>query len=166
MIYVTHDQVEALTFAEKVVVMYEGLVVQVGTPVELFNHPRHTFVGYFIGSPGMNVLPCAIDNGRPVFYNNQLEITASVKSGLSGKLEVGIRPEFIEFADDGIPVCIEKVEDLGRYQVLTVQHEKEIIKMVLEEDQVIPSENPRIQFDPDHTRIYCDDWVVEEAVNE
>ena len=58
MIYVTHDQVEALTFADRVVVMYDGSIVQVGTPVELFNKPNHTFVGYFIGSPGMNFLGC------------------------------------------------------------------------------------------------------------
>jgi glycerol transport system ATP-binding protein len=63
MIYVTHDQTEALTFADKVVVMYEGEVVQIGTPEELFNEPAHTFVGYFIGSPGMNVIPCEI-NGK------------------------------------------------------------------------------------------------------
>ncbi|MEP0508681.1 MAG: ABC transporter ATP-binding protein, partial [Aurantimonas coralicida] len=53
MVYVTHDQTEALTFADKVVVMYEGEVVQIGTPEELFERPQHTFVGYFIGSPGM-----------------------------------------------------------------------------------------------------------------
>ena len=64
MVYVTHDQTEALTFAERVVVMYDGEVVQIGTPAELFERPRHTFVGYFIGSPGMNVLP--VDGGgRP-----------------------------------------------------------------------------------------------------
>ncbi len=166
MIYVTHDQVEALTFAEKVVVMYEGTVVQVGTPVELFNRPRHTFVGYFIGSPGMNILPCTIDDGQPVFGTNPLPVQSRIKNELSGKLEVGIRPEFVEFAADGIPVIIEKVEDLGRYQVLTLAHESETIKMVMREDQLIPSENPRIQFDPGHTQVYCDDWVVEEAVNE
>ena len=114
MIYVTHDQVEALTFADKVVVMYDGTVVQVGTPVELFNRPQHTFVGYFIGSPGMNVLPCTIDKGQPVFLNNLLQTSSPLSSDLNGKLEVGIRPEFVDFADDGIPVNIEKVEDLGR----------------------------------------------------
>jgi len=60
-IYVTHDQVEALTFADKVVVMYEGEIVQSGTPQELFENPEHTFVGYFIGSPGMNFLKCTLD---------------------------------------------------------------------------------------------------------
>ena len=166
MIYVTHDQVEALTFAEKVVVMYEGTVVQVGTPVDLFNHPRHTFVGYFIGSPGMNILPCTIDDGQPVFGTSLLPISSRIKGDPRGKVEVGIRPEFVDFAAEGIPVHIEKVEDLGRYQVLTLTHESEVIKMVMREDQVIPTENPRIQFDPDHTKVYCDDWVVEEAVNE
>ena len=57
MIYVTHDQIEALTFADKVVVMNDGKAVQIGTPAELFERPEHTFVGYFIGSPGMNLLP-------------------------------------------------------------------------------------------------------------
>ena len=61
LVYVTHDQNEALTFAEKVVVMYEGEVVQLGTPQELFERPAHRFVGYFIGSPGMNFLPCRLD---------------------------------------------------------------------------------------------------------
>ena len=60
MIYVTHDQTEALTFADQVVVMHEGQIVQTGTPVELFEKPKHTFVGHFIGSPGMNILPSDI----------------------------------------------------------------------------------------------------------
>ena len=64
MIYVTHDQIEALTFADEVVVMHEGQIVQTGTPVELFEKPKHTFVGHFIGSPGMNILPCKIENGQ------------------------------------------------------------------------------------------------------
>ena len=61
LIYVTHDQVEALTFAEQVMVMFEGEIVQIGTPQDLFENPEHTFVGYFIGSPGMNFLPCTIE---------------------------------------------------------------------------------------------------------
>jgi glycerol transport system ATP-binding protein len=160
MIYVTHDQVEALTFADKVVVMFDGTVVQVGTPVELFNHPNHTFVGYFIGSPGMNVLPCTLDDGQPVFHNHLLSTTYPARAGLEGKLEVGVRPEFVRFADEGIPVEIEKVEDLGRYQVVTALHEAEKIKMLVSEDEPIPSESPKISFDPEFTRIYHNDWFV------
>ena len=74
MIYVTHDQTEALTFAEKVVVMHDGRVVQVGSPVELFERPRHTFVGHFIGSPGMNVLPCEISAGGIHFAGRQVDV--------------------------------------------------------------------------------------------
>ena len=70
LIYVTHDQVEALTFAEQVVVMYQGSVVQVGTPRELFERPAHTFVSYFIGSPGMNLLEVSLD-GNATLLNGQ-----------------------------------------------------------------------------------------------
>ena len=161
MIYVTHDQVEALTFADKVVVMYDGGVVQVGTPVELFNRPKHTFVGYFIGSPGMNILPCGLDNGLPVFANQRLASSYGGAGDSGGKLEIGIRPEFVSFADDGIPVAIDKVEDLGRYQVVTVSHEAEKIKMVIGEDHSVPSENAKIAFNPDHLHLYRDDWAVE-----
>ena len=84
-----------------------------------------------------------------------------VDTDLSGKLEIGIRPEFVSFSDDGIPVAIEKIEDLGRYQVVTVRHESEQIKMLISEDEPIPAESPMISFDPDNLRIYCDDWAVE-----
>jgi glycerol transport system ATP-binding protein len=162
MIYVTHDQVEALTFADKVVVMYDGTVVQVGTPVELFNQPNHTFVGYFIGSPGMNVLPCSLDGGKPVFHGHRLDTNHPAGGDLGGKLEIGVRPEFVRFADHGIPVRIDKVEDLGRYQVVTAVHEADTIKMVVGEDERVPSANAQIAFDPEFTRIYHDDWVVGE----
>ena len=161
MIYVTHDQVEALTFADKVVVMHDGSVVQVGTPVELFNRPRHTFVGYFIGSPGMNVLPCSIDQGQPVFANNLLSSGYPAIAVSGGKLEIGIRPEFVRFSDAGIPVTIEKVEDLGRYQIVTVTHAEEQIKMLVAEDQSIPADSPKIEFDPDNLHVYRDDWLME-----
>ena len=71
-VYVTHDQTEALTFANEVVVMYEGQVVQIGTPEELFSKPRHTFVGHFIGSPGMNLLPCEWNDGGEVFAGHRI----------------------------------------------------------------------------------------------
>ena len=162
MIYVTHDQTEALTFADHVVVMYEGTVVQVGTPVELFECPAHTFVGHFIGSPGMNILPCEIDNGKSSFAGNRVQTASSkLPATPAGKLEIGVRPEFVYFDDDGIPVTITKVDDLGRYQIVVAQHDNNTIKMIVAEDIQIPSENPRIAFTPKHTRIYADDWVVD-----
>lgn len=162
MIYVTHDQTEALTFADHVVVMYDGTVVQVGTPVELFECPAHTFVGHFIGSPGMNILPCEINNGKSSFAGNLVQTASSkLPATPAGKLEIGVRPEFVYFEDDGIPVTITKVDDLGRYQIVVVQHNNSTIKMIVPEDTQIPSENPCIAFNPENTRIYVDDWVVD-----
>ena len=84
MIYVTHDQTEALTFADTVVVMHEGSVVQTGTPDELFLRPAHTFVGYFIGSPGMNVLPAEVQGRQARVAGHTLALartTASCRPG-------------------------------------------------------------------------------------
>ena len=93
MIYVTHDQTEALTFADQVVVMQEGEVVQIGSPVDLFERPAHTFVGHFIGSPGMNILPCKIEDGTAIFAGRRIA-TVNRATG-AGRPEIGVRPEFV-----------------------------------------------------------------------
>ena len=162
MIYVTHDQTEALTFADHVVVMYDGTVVQVGTPVELFEHPAHTFVGHFIGSPGMNILPCEMSTGAAYYAGNQLRTACSnPPTNGSENIEVGVRPEFVEFDAGGFPVDIVKVDDLGRHQIVLARHDGNMIKMIVAEDEQIPSESPRISFSPEHTRLYRDSWVVD-----
>ena len=161
MIYVTHDQTEALTFADQVVVMHDGTVVQVGTPVELFERPQHTFVGHFIGSPGMNVLPCRLDNGTPYFSEHAVATEhkpGDVPSGAD--LEIGVRPEFVSFAEEGIPVEIVKVSDAGRYQVVEAKHQKWSIKLLAMDGQSLPSDSARVRFDPAHTQVYADGWMV------
>ena len=160
MIYVTHDQTEALTFADKVIVMFEGKVVQVGSPEELFNAPQHTFVGHFIGSPGMNVVPCEVVDGGAHCLGVSLGL-AEKNAATGGKLEVGVRPEFVFFDSAGIPVQLTKVDDLGRYQVAEVEADHHRLKMIVPEGEPIPSEDPRISFDLDHTRLYRDGWMVE-----
>jgi len=162
MIYVTHDQTEALTFADHVVVMYYGTVVQVGTPVDLFERPTHTFVGHFAGSPGMNILPCDLSNGVSHFAGNALK-TACTRLPENGSkdVEVGVRPEFVEFDNKGFPVEIVKVDDLGRHQIVVARHESHTIKLVVGEGEPIPSESPRISFSPEHTRLYQNSWVVD-----
>ncbi len=170
MIYVTHDQTEALTFAEQVVVMHDGLVVQMGTPVELFERPKHTFVGNFIGSPGMNILPAENNNGEIGFEGCPIKTSskADIKT-LQGKLEIGIRPEFIRFAAEGdsgsdasaIPVEIIRVSDLGKFRIVEVKHEHHLIKLILPERDSLPSNSPHIIFDPAKTMLYADSWVVD-----
>lgn len=162
MIYVTHDQTEALTFADRVVVMVEGTVVQVGTPIELFERPAHTFVGHFIGSPGMNILPCEVSDGVAHFAGRQIHTIGSGLTAVGGsRIEAGVRPEFVQFDEQGFPVEIVKVDDLGRHQIVVTRYQDSIIRMIVAEDSSIPSENPRISFNPNYTRLYQDSWVVD-----
>jgi glycerol transport system ATP-binding protein len=161
MIYVTHDQTEALTFADLVVVMDLGEVVQIGTPVELFEAPQHTFVGHFIGSPGMNVLPCRLEQGRPTIAGQPVATAngAAVGADQSG-LEIGVRPEFISFAPDGLAVEVVKVSDAGRYRVVDTRCGEHSIKLLVDEASPVPEGGARLRFDPEHTRVYRNGWVV------
>ena len=161
MIYVTHDQTEALTFADKVVVMKDGEIVQIGTPIELFEKPKHTFVGHFIGSPGMNVLPCEVKGGKAVFAGNSVAaINAAAYKGNGKLLELGVRPEFVRFAGKGIPVDIVKVADAGRYRIVETRHQGHSIKLLVAEGAELPSAKAHLHFDADHTQIYEDGWMV------
>jgi glycerol transport system ATP-binding protein len=162
MIYVTHDQTEALTFADQVVVMHDGAVVQVGTPVDLFVRPRHTFVGHFIGSPGMNVLPCLVGGGTVTLAGQAITVENPPADALGGKrTEIGVRPEFVSFANDGVAVEIIKVSDAGRYRIVEARHGEHRINVLLTDGGVVPGEGACVRFDPAHTRLYADGWLVE-----
>jgi glycerol transport system ATP-binding protein len=160
MIYVTHDQTEALTFADKVVVMYDGRVVQIGTPEELFERPEHTFVGYFIGSPGMNLLPAKIDGNQALVPGG----TAMLGQGygpLSGNIQIGIRPEYVRLSrDEGLPVTIRRIEDVGRHKIIRADLMGHEINIIAPEDQQIGPDLTRVVFDPAHINVYADDWRV------
>jgi glycerol transport system ATP-binding protein len=161
MIYVTHDQTEALTFADQVVVMHEGTVVQIGTPVELFEKPKHTFVGHFIGSPGMNVLPCQIEGGAAIVAGHQIELAGKIAEPPPGsRLEIGIRPEFISFAGEGLPVEIVKVSDAGRHSIVETRLDGARIMLLVNDGEAVPSEAPHLKFDPAHTQVYADGWMI------
>ncbi|MGE0845561.1 MAG: ABC transporter ATP-binding protein [Flavobacteriaceae bacterium] len=160
MIYVTHDQTEALTFADKVVVMHDGEIVQTGTPVDLFERPQHTFVGHFIGSPGMNVLPATIENGVARFAGNPIEASNRAAAGQSGRVEIGVRPEFVSFARSGIPVRVNAVADAGRHRIVDVRHGETRINLLVDEQAAIPEAEAFVAFDPAQTRLYADGWLI------
>ncbi|MDF1633385.1 ABC transporter ATP-binding protein [Mycoplana sp. MJR14] len=159
MVYVTHDQTEALTFADKVVVMYDGQIVQIGTPAELFERPSHTFVGYFIGSPGMNLLPAQIDGSRVSLGTDTIALDYSPKVAAGAKTELGIRPEFIRLGREGMHVRVNKVEDIGRQKIVRAEFAGRPIAIVVPEDGEIPAD-PRVTFDPSAVNIYADSWRV------
>jgi glycerol transport system ATP-binding protein len=162
MIYVTHDQTEALTFAETVVVMHEGAVVQVGSPVELFERPRHTFVGHFIGSPGMNILPCEVSDGNVLFAGQPVDVENRPTLRLDGRrTEIGVRPEFVLLDEQGIPVQISKVSDAGRFRIVEARCGESQIKLLLEEGVALPASNACVRFDRAHTRLYADGQLLE-----
>jgi glycerol transport system ATP-binding protein len=170
MVYVTHDQLEASTFADKIAVMYEGQIVQFGTPRELFERPRHTFVGFFIGSPGMNLIPVERDGDGVTFDGFHVPLPAETRQYLARtdtrNLKIGIRPEFIHVwdgeADDAFRCEVLHVEDLGTYKILTLQLGQQELKARLDEDANVPERYAHISFPEQWLQLYVDEFAVEE----
>ncbi len=162
MIYVTHDQTEAMTFADTVVVMYDGGVVQIGKPVDLFQRPAHTFVGYFIGSPGMNVLPATIEGRVAHIGSSSVFLADDYPTLPAGKIEIGVRPENIALKTgaEGLPVRITRVDDIGRIRIARTVFEDHEINVVLPEDTPIPTD-PRAVPIADRVHVYADGHIVD-----
>ena len=167
MIYVTHDQLEAMTFADQVVVMLEGQVLQVGPPDDLFENPAHTFVGYFIGSPGMNVLPCSIEGEAARVAGNLIALPAGLadKAGrLPGALELGIRPEYLKLNGDAgvgrLAVAVTEVEDLGNYTIAKVDLDGHMLYVKWSEDKQVTVGNAYLEFPPSRIKIYAESKLV------
>jgi glycerol transport system ATP-binding protein len=125
LIYVTHDQVEALTFADQVVVMTRGRAVQIGSAEQLFERPQHMFVGHFIGSPGMNFLPASVVSGAP-----------------AGAVTLGVRPEYVRLVAAGssgaLAARVQQVQDIGTYWLLTARLGEATVRARLATDAPMP----------------------------
>lgn len=166
-IYVTHDQVEALTFADKVVVMYEGEIVQSGTPQELFENPEHTFVGYFIGSPGMNFLECTLDgnvarvDGAGITLDKE---TAAKGRKARGKLEVGIRPMYLQLSSEpvesGVPAQVQAIEDQGSYMIVVLKLAGKTLRARLPVDKPISDGKVWLVFPQQKIKLFADGWLI------
>lgn len=171
MVYVTHDQLEASTFADKIAVMYGGQIVQFGTPTELFERPNHTFVGFFIGSPGMNLIevqrcPHGVSFGDTVVPLDswQVEILKRLKTN---NIKLGIRPEFIEIsdmaADDTFEAELLDLEDLGTYKIATVQLGHESLKVrQSEEFNADIGAQVHLSFPRQWLMLYVDEFLIQE----
>jgi len=167
MIYVTHDQTEALSFADHVVVMYDGDVVQMGTPQELFERPAHTFVGYFIGSPGMNVLDARVEGNRAHVNGCAIPLERGYEAVAGETVEIGVRPEFVrlvrkeEAGEHGLPVTLKRIEDVGRFRIARTEFFGREINVVVPEGVAVSEHANRILFDARHVNVYADGWIVE-----
>ena len=119
MIYVTHDQVEAMTMADKIVVLRDGRIEQVGAPLELYNNPANRFVAGFIGSPAMNFLQ-VLPRGDDFFVPALNKVIACSHAGAGQKLEIGVRPERLDIDVTGQGFTVELVEKLGNINFVHV----------------------------------------------
>lgn len=165
MIYVTHDQTEALTFADTVVVMHDGRVVQSGTPEELFAKPAHTFVGYFIGSPGMNIVPAEV-KGREARIDGHVIALNSTYDNLppGARIEIGVRPEFVSVAPPApglLTAKIERIDDLGRVRFARARIGNVKVAARVPNGFSIPDNTAGLVFDPAHVHVYADSVLVE-----
>ena len=176
LVYVTHDQVEALTFADQVVVMTRGRAVQIGTASELFERPQHTFVGHFIGSPGMNFLPAQWrDEGLAVAGRTVLAEKAATSA--AGATLLGVRPEYVTLAaadePGAIPATVMQAQDIGTYWLVTAVTtdttagaQASTVRMRLSPGQSIPKAGDAVWLGVvgSHTCYYRDDELIESEV--
>ena len=124
-IFVTHDQVEAMTMADRIVVLNDGNVEQIGTPLDLYDNPENLFVATFIGSPSMNLLNGTYretDNGFVSSAGAALELPDRLSAGDGQKIVIGIRPEHLEICDTGIEARVSVVEPTGTETLVFAKH--------------------------------------------
>ena len=169
LIYVTHDQIEALTFADQVVVMTRGRAVQIGSASDLFERPQHTFVGNFIGSPGMNFLPARRGAAGLVVAGHTLQAAASVPQGADA-FTLGVRPEYVTLAspnDAGaVPALVAQAQDIGTYWLLSASvgsgANQALVRARIAIDQRIPAVGEAVWLSivGTHTCYYKDEELI------
>ncbi|MCB1121903.1 MAG: ABC transporter ATP-binding protein [Verrucomicrobiae bacterium] len=168
MIYVTHDQHEALTFADQVTIMKDGEVVQSAAPEALFLRPRTPFVGYFIGSPGINIIPWerTASGLEPGEERLKVDQAITAKAGnLEGAITLGIRPQFVETrAEETLGwnrFSVQAVDHAGAYQILTLGSGSLEIKANVDEYSMVKAGDPLwVNFPADKINIYQDGILV------
>ncbi len=166
MIYVTHDQHEALTFADHVSVIKDGYLIQTGSPEELHAEPNSPFIGYFIGTPGMNLLNCVLKDNALLSEGLRIPVSEDVRAKISGangqELQFGIRPEFVVVSGEKeagyMPFDVETVEKMGAYKNLSLRFGDLEIKARAQEDMMI-RENAQVwvHFPEDKIKIFYED---------
>ncbi len=149
--------------------MHEGEVVQLGSPQDLFERPVHRFVGYFIGSPGMNFVPCRPAEGGLAIDGTDIVLpgpwAAQAKAQAHRRLELGVRPEFIEVRDkpgEGtVQAQLVEVEDLGNYRLLTARLGPHAIKAKLLSEVELRADTVDLFIPPAWMRLYADQRLVD-----
>ncbi len=157
-VYVTHDQVEAMTMADKIVVMQDGRVEQVGAPLELFDRPANVFVAGFIGSPSMNMLKGTVsgDDRQSVRLEGVTVPVAGAHNVADGQpVLFGIRPEHLELASDGFPAQISVVEPTGSETMVFLRiGESKLVALFRERHNFKPGDTVNLRPRPDKVHLF------------
>ena len=149
-VFVTHDQIEAMTLADRIVVMQNGYIEQIGSPLELYDQPVNEFVATFIGAPSMNLLSGVLEDGR-VSVGNQ---TFAGPAG-SARVKVGIRPEHLILSDDGIPMTVNVVEPTGSETMVFLNFEDQDVTAIFRERyDFSPGQTIKLLPDPAHLHLF------------
>ncbi|MDP2452221.1 MAG: ABC transporter ATP-binding protein [Polaromonas sp.] len=165
LIYVTHDQVEALTFADQVIVMTRGRAVQVGSADALFERPQHTFVGHFIGSPGMNFVPARVVGDKLEIAGHTLALPVG-RELPAGDYKLGVRPEYVGLASAGatgaLPATVKRAQDIGTHMMLTALVGASTVKARLHPETALlrAGETVWLQVLGPHTCFYANEELV------
>jgi multiple sugar transport system ATP-binding protein len=157
-VYVTHDQVEAMTMADKIVVMQDGRIEQIGAPLELFDRPTNTFVAGFIGSPSMNMLKGTVAGGNgPAIEveGNTFQVAGKHSMEAGQPILFGIRPEHLELSDEGFPAQISVVEPTGSETMVFLRlGEKKLVALFRERHDFKPGDTVRLKPRPERIHLF------------
>jgi multiple sugar transport system ATP-binding protein len=158
-VYVTHDQIEAMTMADKIVVMHDGRVEQIGSPLELYDNPNNLFVAGFIGSPAMNMIKGRLDPDNPQIFvasdGTRLPLAQAYPSAVGKNLIYGLRPEYIRLEGTGYSATVAVIEPTG-YETQIVVHfgGSEVTCVFRERVDVRPGEAITIAIDPVNVHLF------------
>jgi multiple sugar transport system ATP-binding protein len=158
-IYVTHDQIEAMTMADKIVVMHDGLVEQIGAPLDLYDRPDNLFVAGFIGSPAMNMIKGRIRVNGTASFEGPAGVKFSLAAagpGNDGRPTVyGVRPEHFSLSDDGAEAEVQVIEPTGsELQVVAKLGGEDVIAVFRERHQFKPGDKIRLKPDPQLVHLF------------
>jgi multiple sugar transport system ATP-binding protein len=163
MIYVTHDQVEAMTMADRIVVLRDGVIAQAGTPLDLYNHPANQFVAGFIGSPKMNFLDATLAahgaDGITARLHGGEHVDIRVPAQNAGEgapLCVGIRPEHVQLVDQGLPMQVALTEQLGGNTVLygSLNAQQSMVVQVVGQSRIQRGETVHVRLAAEHCHAF------------
>jgi multiple sugar transport system ATP-binding protein len=155
-VYVTHDQIEAMTMADRIVVMHDGIVEQIGTPLELFDRPGNLFVAQFIGSPAMNVFKGVVQNGQVAALGASWPMPPTATPVANGtSVHYGVRPGDLELASSGIAARVVVVEPTGAETELVLDIGGQQFTLVMHgRTSVQPDDTVYLQFDTAKAHIF------------